>query len=160
MSERNPIARLRNLSSDIDRMFEDWTSFRRPFFARVTTPEPAPWFPKVDVFQRDNRLITRVDLPGMKKEDVAVEVIDGQLTLSGERKREIEEKKDQMFRSEREYGSFYRTVPLPEGVKTEDIRATFADGVLEVSMPLPARIKAEAQRIQIDEPQTPARTAA
>ena len=160
MSEKNPFAMLRHLSSDLDRMFEDWSSFRRPFFGRLAIPEPAPWFPKVDVFQRDNRLITRVDLPGMKREDVAVEIVEGQLTLSGERKRETEEKKDQLFRSEREYGSFYRTVPLPEGVKAEDIKATFADGVLEVSMPLPARMKSEAQRIQIDEPPKPVKTAA
>jgi len=160
MSDRNPFALLRHLSSDLDRMFDDWSSFRRPVFARLGTPEPAPWFPKVDVVQRADRLITRVDLPGMKKEDVSVEVVDGLLTLSGERKRESEEKKEQMFRIEREYGSFYRTVPLPEGVKADDIKATFADGVLEVSMPLPVLLKAEPQKVLIDEPPKPAKTAA
>ena len=88
------------------------------------------------MFEKDNRLVTRVDLPGMKKEDVSVEVTDGHLALSGERKRETEEKKDNFYRSEREYGSFYRAVPLPEGVKLEDVKATFSDGVLEVSVPL------------------------
>ena len=73
----------------------------------------------------------------MKKEDVSVEVADGCLALSGERKPEKEEKKDNFYRSEREYGSFYRAVPLPEGVKLEDVKATFADGVLEVSVPRP-----------------------
>ena len=95
------------------------------------------------MFEKDNRLVTRVDFPGLKKEDVKVEVTDGHLALSGERKRETEEKKDTFYRSEREYGSFCRTVPLPEGVKLEDIKATFADGVLEVSVPLPARARSQ-----------------
>ena len=60
------------------------------------------WSPKVGVFEKKNRLVTRVDLPGMKKEDVSVEVTDGHLALSGERKRGSEEKKDNFYRSERE----------------------------------------------------------
>jgi HSP20 family protein len=104
------------------------------------------------VFEKDNRLITRVDLPGMKKEEVKVEVTDGHLALSGERKRETEEKKDTFYRSEREYGSFYRAVPLPEGIKLEDIKATFADGVLEVSIPLPVRAEAKVRHVEIEEP--------
>ena len=83
-------------------------------------------------------LITRVDLPGMKKEDVLVEVQDGKLTLSGERKKETKEEKDNFYREEREYGSFCRTVPLPKGVKADDVKAMFANGVLEVKVPLPA----------------------
>jgi HSP20 family protein len=112
------------------------------------------------VFERNNRLVTRVDLPGMKKEDVLVEVTDGHLALSGERKRETEEKKDDVYRSEREYGSFYRAVPLPEGVKLEDVKATFSDGVLEVSIPLPVRPEAKARKVEIEEPVKTAKSAA
>jgi HSP20 family protein len=96
----------------------------------------------------------------MKKEDVSVEVTDGHLALSGERKHEKEEKKDNFYRSEREYGSFYRAVPLPEGVKLEDVKATFADGVLEVSVPLPAKPEATVRKVQIEEPKTAAKSAA
>ena len=117
---------------------DDWPSFRWPSVGLFATPESVVWAPKIDVFERDNRLVTRVDLPGLKKEDVSVEVTDGHLALSGERKREAEEKQGNFYRSEREYGSFYRAVPLPEGVKLEDVKATFSDGVLEVSVPLPA----------------------
>lgn len=81
-------------------------------------------FPEIDVVERDNRLITRIDLPGLKKEDVKVEVTDGYLTISCERKTEAEEKKEHFYRCERQYGSFYRAVPLPEGVKVEDVKAT------------------------------------
>lgn len=151
---RDPFAMLRKMTSELDRMFDEggWPSFG--------TPALTAWTPGIDVFEKDNRLFTKVDLPGMKKEDVKVEVSDGQLTISGERKREAEEKKKDFYRCEREYGSFYRAVPLPDGVKLEDVMATFADGVLEVSVPLPARPAAVARTVAIQEPAKDAKTAA
>jgi HSP20 family protein len=157
---RDPFALLRQMASELDRTFQDLPSFRWPSLRQFATLESAPWCPRIDVFERDNRLVTRVDLPGLKKEDVSVEVTDGHLALSGERKQEKEEKKDNIYRSEREYGSFYRAVPLPEGVKLEDVKATFADGVLEVSVPLPAKPQAKVRKVQIDEPKTAAKSAA
>ena len=157
---RDPFSLLRQMTSELDRAFENWPSFRWPSFGQLATPESVVWSPKIDVFERDNRLVTRVDLPGMKKEDVLVEVTDGHLALSGERKREKEEKKDNVYRSEREYGSFYRAVPLPEGVKLEDVKATFSDGVLEVSVPLPAKPEANVRKVRIEEPKTAAKSAA
>jgi HSP20 family protein len=157
---RDPFALLRQMTSELDRAFDDWPSFRWPSFRAAALPETPGWSPKIDVFEKNNCLVTRVDLPGMKKEDVSVEVTDGHLALSGERKREIEEKKDDDYRSEREYGSFYRVVPLPEGVTLEDVKATFSDGVLEVSVPLPARPEAKARKVQIEEPAKSAKTAA
>ena len=159
-STRDPLALLRQMTSEFERAFENWPSFRRPSFAQFATSESAAWSPKIDVFERDNRLVTRVDLPGVKKEDVSVEVADGHLALSGERRQEKEEKKDNFYRSEREYGSFYRAVPLPQGVKLEDVKATFADGVLEVSVPLPAKPEANVRKVQIEEPKTAAKSAA
>jgi HSP20 family protein len=96
----------------------------------------------------------------MKKEDVKVEVTDGHLAISGERKREEEEKEKEFYRCEREYGSFYRAVPLPEGVKVEDVKATFADGVLEVSVPLPVQAKAAVRTVEIQEPAKTTKVAA
>jgi len=157
---RDPFALLRQMTSELDRAFEAWPSFHWPSFAQLAPSESVAWSPKIDVFERDNRLVTRVDLPGMKKEDVSVEVTDGHLALSGERKREKEEKKESFYRIEREYGSFYRAVPLPEGVKLDDVRATFADGVLEVSVPLPAKAEPKVKKVQIEEPKTAAKSAA
>jgi HSP20 family protein len=89
-----------------------------------------------------------------------VEVTDGHLAISGERKTEAEEKKEDFYRCEREYGSFYRAVPLPEGVKLEDVKATFSDGVLEVSLPLPAKAEAKVRKVEIQEAPQAAKTAA
>jgi HSP20 family protein len=89
-----------------------------------------------------------------------VEVTDGHLAISGERKTEAEEKKEGVYRCEREYGSFYRAVPLPEGVKLEDVKAVFTDGVLEVSVPLPAQPEAKVRKVEIEEAPKAAKPAA
>jgi HSP20 family protein len=149
---RDPFALLRQMTGEFDRFFADpaWPAFRWPAF-RANAAADTKWFPEIDVFEKDNRLVTKVDLPGMKKDDVKVEVTDGHLAISGERKTEAEEKKDQFYKCEREYGSFYRTVPLPDGVKLEDVKATFADGVLEVSIPLPAKKESAVRRVEVQD---------
>lgn len=134
---RDPFTLLREMTSEFDRMLG-------------RTDAPA-WMPQIDVFEKNGCLVTKIDLPGMSKQDVNVEVSDGQLVISGERRTETGSGEDRFYRSEREYGSFYRSVPLPEGAKLEDVQATFADGVLEVSVPMP---KADAKRrtVEISEP--------
>jgi len=147
---RDPFALMR---AEFDRFFNEpaWTGLHWPAF-RFGRGEEAAWNPGVDVFERNNCLVTRVDLPGLKKEEVKVEFTDGYLTIAGERKREEEEKKEEFYRCEREYGTFYRAVPLPKGAKFEDVKATFADGVLEVSVPLPAKAEPEVRKVAIEEP--------
>ena len=159
---RDPFALLRQVTSEFDRVFDDtaWPAFRWPAVRARAIGEGAKWFPEIDVFEKDNRLFTKIDLPGMRKEDVKVEVTDGQLAISGERKREAEEKGEEFYQCEREYGSFYRAVPLPEGAKVEDVKATFTDGVLEVSVPLPARPEAKVRKVEIQETAKAAKTAA
>ena len=137
---------------------EPWTLFRWPA-VDIASPDAPVWAPKVDVVTKDNKLVTRVDLPGMKKDDVLVEVEDGFLTLSGERKKETKEEKDNVYREEREYGSFCRTVPLPKGVKADDVNATFNNGVLEVTVPLPPATAPNGKKIAIQDA-APAKTAA
>ncbi len=153
---------LRQLTSELERAFDDplWPRYGLPAFRNLAVPLATGWSPRVDVFEKDNRLVMKVDLPGVKKEDVTVEVADGRLALSGERKRESEGTKDGVYRSEREHGSFYRAVPLPEGVKLEDVKASFADGVLEVSVPLPVRTQAKVRKVDIQEPAKTAKSAA
>ncbi len=147
---RDPFALLRYTWPEFDRLFDEtaWPSFKKPF---GRTLEPAPWMPGIDVFETDNRLVTKIDLPGMKKEDVKVEIADGQLLISGERKRETEERQNEFYRCEREYGAFSRIVPLPEGVTLKDVKATFTNGVLEVTVPLPVRPAAKTLKVEITE---------
>lgn len=156
----DPLALMREMTSDFDRWFGEPARpfFRWPSLGRRAAEEIG-WYPEIDVFEKDGRLVTKIDLPGMKKEDVKVEVTDGQLAVSGERKRETEEKEKDFYRCEREYGSFYRSVPLPEGAKVDDVKATFTDGVLEVSVPLPARPEARVRKVEIQESKA-AKTAA
>jgi HSP20 family protein len=146
----NPFGVLRRLTGDMERFFD----FPMPgFWPR----EPrligeAAWIPSIDVFEKDGSLVIRADLPGLTKEDVNIEVTDEAITLKGERKKEIEEEKEGLYRQERAYGSFFRAVPLPEGVKPEDVKATFTNGVLEVTMPLPtAKKELKARRVEIQE---------
>lgn len=153
----DPFALLGRVTSEFDRLFEEsgWPAFR----TRGIT-EAAAWSPSLDLFQKDNRLIARVDLPGTRKEDVKVEAADGYLTISGERKHETEERKENFYRSEREYGSFYRTIPLPDGAKLDGVKASFENGVLEVTVPLAAGIEARPRTIKIEEFTKPAKAAA
>jgi HSP20 family protein len=156
----DPFTLMREMTSELDRMFHEssWPSWR--WLLRTRRGAEQAWYPQIDVFEKDNRLVTKIDLPGMKKDDVKVEVTDGQLAISGERKREAEERGEEFYRCEREYGSFYRAVPLPEGVKLEDVKATFSDGVLEVSVPVPARAEAKMRKVEIQESAKAAKSAA
>ena len=110
----------------------------------------AGWAPAMEVFEKNNLLTVRLDVPGLKKEELAVHVNEGVLTVEGERKRETEEEKNHWYRAERTYGRFYRTVPLPDGVNATEVKATFKDGVLEVTIPVraaapPAPLKVEVR---------------
>ncbi len=158
---RDPFTWMREMTTEFDRMFHEpsWPSLRWPSLRARRGAEQA-WYQAIDVFEKDNRLVTRADLPGMKRDDVKVEVTDGQPAISGERRHETEEKREDFYRSEREYGSFYQAVPLPEGVKLEDVKATFSDGVLEVSVPVPARPEATMRKVELQEPATAATSAA
>lgn len=159
MAGRKETGLLRQMTSEFDRMFDEpFWPFRWPVRA-FNAPTVAGWSPEIDVFEKDNRLITRIDLPGMKKEDVKVEVTDGHLAISGERRSEAEEERENYHRCEREYGTFFRTVPLPAGVTFDDVKATFSDGVLEVSVPLPAKAESTVRRVAIQEPPKAAKAA-
>ena len=107
------------------------------------------WSPQIEVHERDGKFIVRADLPGLSKEDVKVDINDDVLTIRGERKQEHEENREGFYRSERSYGSFFRSIPLPEGVNAEEAQASFRDGVLEITMPAPQRTERRGRQIEI-----------
>src|ERR1035438_941656 len=94
-----------------------------------------PWVPPVDVIENPNELVIAADLPGVKKEDVDVQIEDGTLTLTGARKFEYEGRKEGFHRLERSYGSFRRAFTLPESVDPGKVVAAFSDGVLKITLP-------------------------
>jgi HSP20 family protein len=121
---------MRRLTEEMDRPF----GFK-PGFLALTEPYLGGWSPDIEIFEHDNTLFVRVDLPGLAKENVKVQVVHDELTIEGERKLEKEETKEGFYRTERTYGAFYRRIPLPEYVRAEAALATFKNGVLEVAIP-------------------------
>jgi len=107
------------------------------------------WSPQVEVFERGKDLVVRADLPGLSREDVDVELDDDALIIRGERQSDVEDEDDGFYRTERSYGSFYRAIPLPEGIEASGCNATFKDGVLEVTLPKPQQQPSRARRIDV-----------
>jgi HSP20 family protein len=112
---------------------------------------PAEWSPRVDVFEREGQFVVHADLPGLTKEDVKVQVTDELLTIEGERKQEKKEERAGCCYTERSYGTFYRAIPLPEGVESTKATAGFDKGVLEVVMPMMRRPEPKARRLEVRE---------
>lgn len=146
----SPFAMMRSFNDEMDRVFGDFGLTRRwPFNAFTPEGEEALWAPEVEVEQKEGKLIVRADLPGLTKNDVKVEITDDSLTLEGERKHEAEKKGEGYYRSERYYGHFRRSLALPEGVKADTAKASFKDGVLEITLEAPAPPEAAARRVEI-----------
>jgi HSP20 family protein len=106
------------------------------------------WTPSVDVVKQEDKLLVRANLPGIKSDEVKIEVEGDVLRISGEHTDEREEKKGDYMRRERRFGSFSRSMALPAGVKAEDIEASTEDGVLEVVVPLPRSAEKKAVEIK------------
>jgi len=126
----DPLAFMRRITEELDRAFGPREDL--PWMPELY---PRMWAPQIEVFERDEKFIVRVDLPGLKKEDVKIEVTHDELTIEGERKLEKEEKEEGVYRTERTYGRFFRRIELPEYVKAENAVAVFKSGVLEIEMP-------------------------
>jgi HSP20 family protein len=99
--------------------------------------------------QKNNELTIKADLPGLKREEVSVDITDDAVCIQVERKGEREEEREGLYRSERSYGSFCRVIPLPDGAITDQAKANFRDGVLEITMPAPPASK--GRRLEIAE---------
>lgn len=154
----SPFRLLDRFAEEMERVFDEfglgrgWLAprfglglMRAPFGRAVT------WIPDIEVVQRNNEIVVRADLPGLTKDDIQVEVTEDAVTIQGERRRAHEEERGGVYRSEREYGAFCRVIPLPEGSITDQARATFKDGVLEVTIPAPPEAARRGRRVEIEE---------
>ena len=159
----SPFSLMRRMAEDMDRLFEDF-GLGLPGFAlspALSNPslqrrggstnafQRGGWIPQIETFRRGDKLVLRADLPGLRKEDVNVEIEDGILTISGERSNEDVEDREGYYHSERSYGQFQRSLALPEGVTGDNCDATFKDGVLEVTIPVPKQAERSARKVQI-----------
>jgi HSP20 family protein len=145
LQTREPGTALARLHDELDRMFEDFTFPALPSL----WPERGRWMPAINLYEKENNLIVEAELPGIPKDAVKINCTDHTLTIQGETKKEEEEKKEGYYRMERRYGSFYRTVALPEEIDVSKVKAEFKDGVLKVTLPRVARPEAQARTIPI-----------
>ncbi len=138
LAKWNPISDMLTLRNRINRMFDD------PLFARAFDKEDIPmssWNPAVDIYEDDDSFVVNAELPGVKKEDITIDLKDRVLTIRGERTFDNEIKEDKYFRRERFSGKFQRSFSLPASVDPNKIKAEYKDGVLNVRIPKPEEQK-------------------
>ena len=141
-----PTRELSSLQGEMNRLFN--TFFEAPGQAgNGGTGMTNRWIPAMDLVEEDEHYVLRADLPGMKEDDVNIELENNVLSVSGERKHESTDKGNGFYRMERSSGSFSRSLTLPEGVDAEAIAASFEDGVLELRIPKPEQRKPHRVRI-------------
>jgi HSP20 family protein len=146
-----PFTMMRRLNDEIERMFEDF-NVRKPF--ALFTPElrKFDWAPAIEIVEKENKLFVRAELPGLSKEDVKIDLTEELLTLQGERKQEKVLTEREYLRTERFYGTFFRQIPLPEGVKIHEGKAVFEKGILEIEVPIEVKKPVAGRRLPIEEP--------
>jgi HSP20 family protein len=150
---------MHRFSEEMDHLFDDFSfgrgswGFGWPELGRglMRRDLERAWFPQIEMQRRGNQLVLRADLPGLKKEDVHVEIDPNNcLTIQGERRKDwSEEGEEGRYLSERSYGKFYRCIELPEGANVDNINASFQDGVLEITVPSPETQQAASRKIEV-----------
>ncbi len=139
----DPFRELVSLREDMDRLFN-------AFFGKPLAEESeGVWIPVIDIEEDNENFIVSAELPGLKKEDVKISVRGNLLTISGERKKEIETKNKTYHRVERMYGKFSRTISLPSDVDVGKIKAVYKDGVLHITLPKPETMKSKEIEVEI-----------
>lgn len=133
------------MQNELNRMFE--RTFSEPQGATKITA----WAPAVDMFERDGEIVVRAELPGVKPEDVDVTILEDSLRIHGERKQKEEVKEENFYRMEQRYGSFERVMQLPAKVRADDVKAKFAEGILEITMPKAEEEKPKQIKINVEE---------
>jgi len=143
----HPFTDLMSLRQAMDRLFED--SFVRPSRTLEALSEVAA--PALDIYQTPSEVVVKAALPGVKPEDVSIDITGETLTVKGERKAEQEIKKEDYLYQERRYGTFSRSVVLPSGLKTDKAEATMEDGVLTLNIPKAEEVKPKAIKVKAKE---------
>jgi HSP20 family protein len=135
-----PFREFAALQNEMSRLVNSWAG-------EGNGTDSRSWAPSVDVWETEHEVVYAFDLPGIPEDKISVEVEDGALTVTGDRERVHQAEGDRFYRYERRFGSFARTIGLPQGVKEDEINADYRDGVLEIRVPKPEQAK--PRRIQI-----------
>jgi HSP20 family protein len=137
-----PVRELDTLQGEVNRLFDT-------FFGGAGNggDRARRWVPAMDLVETEDALVLRADLPGLDRDDVSIEVKDRVLTVSGKREAEQSDKAGGYYRVERAFGSFSRSLALPDGVDADQVKASFDKGVLEVTIPKPA--EKQPHRVEI-----------
>ena len=143
LSRFDPFRNLSALQEQVNRLFD--TSFPR----RSDESALTNWAPAVDIYETENELVIKVDLPEVNEKDLDVRVENNMLTIRGERKSENEVKQENYLRVERTYGTFFRSFSLPNTVETNNIHADYKNGVLTVQLPKRAEVKPKQVKINV-----------
>lgn len=141
----DPFRELEALREDVNRLFQE--TMARP---RRESPAARTWAPPVDVAEDENNIIVKAELPGMKREDIDIELTGDTLTIRGERKFEAEDKKENYVRVERAYGKFQRSFTLGVPVKTNEVKASYKNGLLEIVIPKAEEVKPKKVDVTVE----------
>ncbi len=135
------------LQERINRMFDETMRALSPQEGEEL--ERGAWMPAVDIHETDDEYVVKADLPGLKKEDIQIDLKDSTLTLKGEKRFEEKVSKDNYIRTERAYGTFVRSFTLPHNVDSEKIKASYKDGVLELTLPKKEEAKPKQIKVEV-----------
>ena len=138
----DPFADILGIQQEMNRLFDS-------FFGRTSTLTEGVWTPLLDIYETKDHVVLKAELPGMKLEDIDITIVGDILTLKGERKREEEVKDENYYRVERAYGAFHRSIPLPSVVDTDQVKATYKDGVLEIKLPKKEETKTKEIKVEV-----------
>jgi HSP20 family protein len=155
---RRPLSEVTSREREMEELFEDF--WKRPFgrfpFSLSWPWKRGPWSevgftgPAVEIFEEKGDVVVKAELPGMKKEDIDVNITENFITLKGEKKKEEERKKEGYYYSECSFGSFERTIEIPREVQIDKARATFKEGVLELRLPKTEEANRKEAKIKIE----------
>jgi len=144
----DPFDEMRTMQRDMDRLFDRFLGSERT----GEVGRLGLWMPSIESYAKEGKLFIKVELPGVDPKDLDVSITDRELVIKGERKAEKDEKEKDYTYREISYGSFERRFVIPEGVKTDDLKAAFTNGILEISVPIPEVPKAKKIEIKTEEP--------
>lgn len=144
MTRWDPFRDLEALRENVNRLFQESMTPRREFHTAQA------WAPVVDVVEDEEKIIVRAELPGLKREDIDIELTGDTLTIKGERKFENEEKKENYVRVERAYGEFRRVFNIGVPVDAGGVKAAYKDGILEVTIPKAEEVKPKKVEVAVE----------